>query len=155
MRKKQEVLDINKALELSIEFASVDPIEVEKALSYAEQKAQKREANNKAILERSEQKWREFTSIAARLDKAEREALRKSIVGSQEQALFAQEYAKKMVARMERKVARMEAEIELQKRREEESRMRKRMVIVNGSWIVVPKPNEIAHLIQEPILNFR
>lgn len=153
MRKKQEIQDINKAVQLSVEFTTVDPIKEEAERAYAEKSANEREARNQEYLDRVWKETASFRTIEARLTKAQIKALRK--LGTKFDVKEAELEAQRIVARMERKVARMEAEVLLQQQREEESQMRKRMVVINGKFVVIPKPNEVAHLIQEPILNFR
>ena len=153
MRKKQEIQDIKQAVQLSVEFTAVDPIKEEMALAYAEKSATERKTRNEERLARIERENAPFRTVAARLTKAQIKALRE--YGAKFDLKKAELEAQRIVARMERKVARMEAEVLLQQQREEESQMRKRMVIINGKFVVIPKPNEVAHLIQEPILNFR
>lgn len=142
-----------RAIQLSVEFTDVDPIEVEKALAHAEAEGTAREKRNAERIARAEAEWAKANIIGVRIGSLSKE-IRREVERSQSlNAVAALLYAEKMKAKMERKVARMEAELELQMRREAESRMRKSWSFVNG--IYIPKPDEVAHLIQEPILNFR
>lgn len=142
-----------RAIQLSIEFTDVDPVKVEKALAHVEAEAKRRDESNKRHLMVAEAKWRAYNTVGERigilaevikLDAERLEPINRIALKLE---------ADKLKAKMQRKVARMEAELELQKLREAESRMRKQRSFINGIWI--PKPDEVAHLIQDPILNFR
>jgi hypothetical protein len=153
MSKKHDVQPLKRAVELSLEFADADPIKVQTELAYAEKKAKEREMRNQFFLNLAEAEWKAACTIEVRIGELS-EDLRKAVESSEKLNLVAAAlYAEKLVARMERRIARLEAEVELNRLREEESAKRKSWTFVNG--VVIPKPSEVAHLIAEPILNMR
>lgn len=153
MSKKHEVQPLKRAVELSLEFTDVDSVKVQTELAYAEREATAREKRNQFFLDIAEAKWKAANTVESRIGELS-EDIRLAVESSEKLNLVAAAlYAEKLVARMERRVARLEREVEAQKLRDAESRMRKSWSFVNG--IYIPKPSEVAHLIEEPILNMR
>lgn len=79
MRKKQEILDIQKAVQLSVEFGDTDPVKAQEAVSKAQQAAQAREARNKAYLAHIEREDSKFRTIAVRIGSEQVKALYKLV----------------------------------------------------------------------------